>query len=59
MTAATRSSPEWIASEMTDTEPMATPTTILSTTSVELEATDSHAAAVLRRWWSGAGRRVT
>ncbi len=45
MTAASRSTPEWMASEITDTEPMASPTISFPATSVVLEMTDNQATA--------------
>ena len=48
MMAATRSTPEWIASEMTETDPITTPTMSFMTTSVVLERTERSATLSLR-----------
>src|ERR1035437_6317107 len=45
ITAASKSTPECMASEMIETEPVKQPTITLSATSVTLEATDSQATA--------------
>ena len=48
MPAATRSTPEWIASDRMETEPIRRPTTSFNATRMVLEITDSRATLILR-----------
>ena len=50
MIAATRSMPEWMASDMTLTDPIIRPTTSLAITSTEFDTIDSRAMLVFSRF---------